>query len=206
MCTDGFVPGAVSSQIFIGGEIMTVLTGTVATVESTQTANETEVKLTSEIRSLWTAHQTSTATAKRTKEELEDLRFDLGLKLREMKSILVRTGRSGGWSAYLRSHALPRASAERYIKQYEAIFNPEKNRLTDTLSEPTDDDVRRLVRSLLPRLRKILTTPDSVSLFVGEVARQLQAPVGDLSGGTGGTSQVKMVNSTESNASGVPVA
>ena len=105
-------------------------------LEPAKAEHETEAKLNSEIESLWSAHQTTTATAKQTKEELEALRFDLGEKLREMKSILVRTGRGGGWAAYLRSHALPRASAERYIKQYEAIFNTEgKNRLTETISE-----------------------------------------------------------------------
>jgi hypothetical protein len=187
---------------------MTVLTdevtGTVATVESAQTANESEVKLTSEIKLLWSSHQTSTATAKRTKEELENLRFDLGLKLREMKSILVRTGRRGGWSSYLRSHGVPRASAERYIKQYEAIFNPPKNRLSDTISEPSEEDVRRLVRSLLPKLRKVLTTPESVSLFVDEVAQQLQASVADISAGKIGTGQVEMVNSGGPGLTNVP--
>jgi hypothetical protein len=146
---------------------------------SPQTDNQTEAKLNSDIKSLWTAHQVTTATAKRTKEALEDLRFDLGLKLCEMKSILVRTGRGGGWAAYLRSHDLPRASAERYIKQYEAIFNTEKNRLSDTISGPSEEDVRRLVRNLLPRLRKVLTTLESVSLFADEVGRQLQTSVAD---------------------------
>jgi len=176
-------------------DVMDGISMTLPAVEFAQTASETEANLTSEIKSLWTAHQTNTATAKQTKEELEDLRFDLGLKLREMKSILVRTGRSGGWAAYLRSHGVPRASAERYIKQYEAIFNPEKNRLGETISEPSEDDVRRLVRRLQPRLRKVLTTAGSVSLFVDEVVRQLQAPVGDLSGGKSETGQVEMVNS-----------
>jgi hypothetical protein len=136
--------------------------------------NETEAKLASDITSLWAAHQTTTATAKRTKEALEDLRLDLGWKLSEVKSLLVRTGRSGGWSAYLRSHNLPRATVERYIRRFEALANSEKNRLSDTISEPSEDDVRRLVRRLLPRLRKVLTTPGSVSLFVDEVVRQLQ--------------------------------
>jgi hypothetical protein len=187
---------------------MTVLTdevtGTVASVESAQIADKTEAKLTSEIKSLWSAHQTNTATAKQTKEELEALRFDLGEKLREMKSILVRTGRSGGWAAYLRSHALPRASAERYIKQYEAIFKPQKNRLTDTLSESSEDDVRRLVQRLLPRLRKVLTTAGSVSLFVDEVVRQLQTSVADISAGKTETGQVEMVSSSGPAGTKVP--
>jgi hypothetical protein len=144
-------------------------------VGCTQTESETEAKLSSEIKSLWSAHQTSAATARQTKEELEDLRLDLGWKLSEMKSILVRTGRGGGWASYLRSHGVPRATGERYIKRFEVLSNRRTNRLTDTLSEPTDDDVRRFVRRLLPRLRKVLTTPTSVSLFVDEVRRQLQS-------------------------------
>jgi hypothetical protein len=184
-----------SITIAMGGTMIDVtqeVNVSLPAVESAQTGSETEAKLTGEIKSLWTAHRTNTATAKETKEELEALRFDLGEKLREMKAILARTGRSGGWAAYLRSHALPRASAERYIKQYETIFNPQKNRLTDTLSEPSADDVRRLVRSLLPRLRRVLTAPKSVSLFVDEVAQQLQASVADISAGKIGTSQVDM--------------
>jgi hypothetical protein len=89
-----------------------------------------------------------------------------------MNSLLVRTGRSGGWSAYLRSHGIPRGSAERNIKEYDAIFNPEKNRLSETLPKPSQEDVRRLVRSLLPRLRRILTEPCQVAWFLEEVASQ----------------------------------
>jgi hypothetical protein len=146
---------------------------TLPAVESAQTEGETEARLNSEIKSLWSAHQSSKATAKHTKEELKTLRLDLGHKLCEMKSLLVRTGRGGGWAAYLRSHGLPRASAERYINQHEALLKPETNRLTETISEPSEDDVRRLVRSLLPRLRRVLTTPGSVSLFLDEVTRHL---------------------------------
>jgi hypothetical protein len=161
----------------------------VPAAESSKAEGETEAKLSSEIKSLWSAHQTSAATARQTKEELEDLRLDLGWKLSEMKSILVRTGRGGGWASYLRSHGVPRATGERYIKRFEVLSNRRTNRLTDTLSEPTDDDVRRFVRRLLPRLRKVLTTPTSVSLFVDEVGRQLQTSLSDLSVGTGQVEQ-----------------
>jgi hypothetical protein len=128
--------------------------------------------LRSEIKSLWSAHQISKATAKHTKQEVKTLRLDLGRKLCEMKSILARTGRSGGWSAYLRSYDLPRASAERYIDQHEALLKPKQIDSRETVSETDADDVRRLVRSLLPRLRRILTTPEWVARFLEEVAFQ----------------------------------
>jgi hypothetical protein len=60
-------------------------------------------RLQSEIKSLWSAHQVGKATVKHTKEELKTQRLDLGRKLYEMKSILARTGRGGGWAAYLRT-------------------------------------------------------------------------------------------------------
>jgi hypothetical protein len=179
---------------------MTVVTeemnATLPAAESAKAESEIEAKLTSEIKSLWATHQTTTASAKRTKEELEDLRLDLGWKLSEMKSILVRTGRNGGWSAYLRSQDIPRASAERNVKRYEALANPMINRLNETISEPSQEDVRRLVRSLLRRLRKILTTAGSVSLFLDELAQQLETSVADISAGKSGTGQVEMVNSS----------
>jgi hypothetical protein len=196
-----------SITIAIGGTMIDVTEEQNATspaVESAQTEAETEAKLTNDIKSLWTAHQTSTATAKRTKEELEDLRLDLGWKLSEMKSVLVRTGRNGGWSAYLRSHGIPRATAERNVKRFQALANPESNRLSDTFSQPSADDVRRLVRSLLPRLRKVLTTAGSISLFVNEVAQHLQTSIADISARQIGTGQVETGTSSGPGVTKVP--
>jgi hypothetical protein len=144
----------------------------VPTVESAQTEGEIEVKLMNEIKSLWSAHQVGRATAKHTKEELKCLRLDLGLKLCLMKSILVRTGRGGGWAAYLRSCELPRASAERYIRQHELVLSPKQIDSPETFSEPSDEDVRRLVRKLMPRLRWVLKTASWMEWFLVEVQNQ----------------------------------
>jgi hypothetical protein len=160
------------------GETLTIVTDETnvssSCDESTQAHRETEAKLNSDIKSLWSAHQVTKATAKHTRQELETLRFDLGCKLHEMKSLLVRSGRSGGWSSYLRSHGILRGSAERYIKRSEALANPVANRLAETISEPTEEDVRRLVRNLLPRLRRVLTTTRSVAWFLERVSLQLE--------------------------------
>ncbi len=137
--------------------------------------SEIEIGLDREIESLWSAHQEAKATAKHTREDLKSIRRNLGQKLYERKSLVVRTGRNGGWAAYLRSHGLPRASAERYIKQHETCIDPETNRTSGTIPEPTEVDVRRLVCCLLPRLCKVLTTPTSMTWFVAEVTAQLAA-------------------------------
>jgi len=99
---------------------------TVLAVELAQTEGETEATLNNEIKSLWSAHQLNEAAAKHSKEELRTMRLDLGCKLHQMKAILARTGRSGGWAAYLRSQGLPRATAERYIDRHEALSNPKQ--------------------------------------------------------------------------------
>ena len=72
-----------------------------------------ESKIDVEITSLWSAHQASKATALRTKADLKDLRRSLGERLAAMKSILACSGRAGKWAAYLRTHQLPRATADK---------------------------------------------------------------------------------------------
>jgi hypothetical protein len=154
------------------------------TIESAQREGEIEAKLTSEIRSLWSAHQVSKATAKHTKEDLKCLRLDLCRKLCEMKAILVRVGRAGGWAAYLRSNNFSRATADRLVERHETSLESETKCLNEAIAQTTAEDVRRLVRSLLPRLRRVLTTPSWVEWFSVEVAVQLE--MGDASPTGGG--------------------
>jgi hypothetical protein len=155
-------------------EMNTVITG----VEFAETENEVEAKLTNEIRTLWCFHQARNTTAKITKQELKTVRLNLGRKLCEMKSILARTGRGGGWAAYLRSCELPRASAERYIYQHELASKPKSIESRGAISETNADDVRRLVRSLLPKLKKVLTTESWVQWFLAELEFQLETANG----------------------------
>jgi hypothetical protein len=136
---------------------------------------EIESKIDGEIATLWTAHQTGKATSKRTKLELEAIRRDLGERLWSMKSLLACTGRLGGWSAYLRTHSLPRATADRYVNQHQESMMPAANRLSEAIPEPAMEDVKKLVQRILPRLRPILTTEELISEFLYEVVQQLAA-------------------------------
>jgi hypothetical protein len=141
-------------------------------VESAPTEVEVENKLHSEILSLWMSHQMGKGVVKNSKEELRALRLDLGKKLYEMKTILARTGRGGGWAGYLRANGLPRATANRLVDRHETYLQPETKRLNEAIRETTADDVRRLVNSLLPRLRRVLTTPAWMEWFLVEVQYQ----------------------------------
>jgi hypothetical protein len=139
------------------------------------TDEEIESKIDGEITSLWAAHQTCKSTVRRTKLELKDLRCSLGERLWSMKCILACSGRSGKWASYLRSHQLPRATADRYISLHQASTVESANRLTEAITEPTVEDVKKLVQRLLPRLRPILTTEELIGEFLYEVVQQLAA-------------------------------
>jgi hypothetical protein len=159
------------------------LGATLPVAESAPTEVQIENKVHSEILSLWVTHQVGKAVARKSNEELRTLRLELGSKLYEMKLILARIGRGGSWAAYLRANRLPRASANRLVDQYEDSLVPETKRLNEAIPETTAEDVRRLVRSLLPRLRKVLTTPSWVEWFLVEIAFQLNTADASLTSG-----------------------
>jgi hypothetical protein len=103
------------------------------------------------IASLWTAHQEFKGSAKQTKLKLQELRRQLGERLWAMKCVLVCSGRAGSWAAYLRTHRLPRATADRYVNRHQESMEPTSNRLNEAIDEPTMEDVKKLVQKLMPR-------------------------------------------------------
>jgi hypothetical protein len=105
---------------------------------------EAETKLTAEIAELWSLHRDNKAAVRRTRGEMKVLRQDLGEKLHQIKTILARTGRGGGWAPYLRSQKLPLATADRYVQEHEARLAPPANKLlTEELSAATEGDIHR---------------------------------------------------------------
>ncbi len=124
-----------------------------------------------EIAQLWTVHVGAQATVKSTKEELRAIRQRLGENLWQAKQQLARPGRNGGWAAFLRSQGnISRSAAESLVRAYEKSVGPQSNALTEQASEPTKADVERLFNSLLPKLRRSLTTRSAhefLLLFAG---------------------------------------
>jgi hypothetical protein len=140
---------------------------------------EFEVKLTSEITKLWAEQRDGKASVRRTRAELKTLKLELGAKLSSMKSLLVRTGRGGGWAAYLRAQRLPVSSADRYVAQHEATLAlPVEKVLTEELPEPTVDQVRQFAQKLLPKLCKTLTTTELAFAFIDEIFWNIEAAEG----------------------------
>lgn len=140
-------------------------TDSVAT-DFTPEAMDSQNELGEAISNLWVAHANAKIAARTTNEELHAIRAKLGEQLCEMKQILAKPGRDGQWSGFLREHNIPRATADRLVIRYLRSVNPDANRLSEPVSEPTEEEVQRLFSSILPRLRRLLRTPNSVYSFV----------------------------------------
>jgi hypothetical protein len=138
-----------------------------------------EATLAAEIATLWNDHKDSKAAARRTRAELKALRRDLGEKLHQLKSLLARTGRGGGWASYLRLQKLPLATADRYVQEHEIRLSPPTTKLlNEELTDPTPDEIRRFAQKLLPKLCRVLTTQESVYQFVHELIQHIPAADG----------------------------
>ena len=140
---------------------------------------EAEAALSTEILKLWRDHKDGNASVQRTRAEMKSLRLELGSKLHAMKAILVRTGRGGGWAAYLRVQKLPLATADKYVAEHAAsLTSPERKLLKEELPEATVDNVRQLAKKMLPRLQRLLTSAELAFEFIDELFWSLEAAEG----------------------------
>ena len=121
--------------------------------------SEDEQRLADEITQLWAVHTDAKTTVKKTKADLKAIRELLSERLFEMKQLLVKPGRSGGWSSFLRSEGIAKATADRLVRKHEESSDPQANVVREEVSLPTPADARRLFESVLPRLKQKVTTP-----------------------------------------------
>jgi len=136
--------------------------------------SSSEQMLGEEIASLWFSHVNAKSAARATNEELRALRAKLGGQLSEMKKLLVRPGREGQWSGFLREHGIPRATGDRLVERYQRSLNPDSKCLSEEVSEPSDEQVRMLFASVWPRLRRTLTTQESLRHFIALLTSHCQ--------------------------------
>ena len=83
-----------------------------------------------------------------------------------MKELLARPSRNGQWSAWPKERAIPRATADRLALKYERSLHPHANCLTESISEPTGDEIEKLFAKVFPKLRRVLRTQESLYRFV----------------------------------------
>ncbi len=137
---------------------------------------EAEANQTARIIELWATQKNGFAAVRRTRAQLKELRLELGASLSAMKSLLARTGRGGGWAAYLRAQKLPLTSADRLVAQHEATLTPREEKLTN--GEFTVEEARKLAQKMLPRLCRVLTTAELAYAFIDEIFWNLEASDG----------------------------
>jgi hypothetical protein len=125
----------------------------------------TEINLAEEISELWCSHVRAEGTIKRTAAELRELRVSLGAKLHQMKKLLSRPGRNGGWASFLMTQNIPLSTADRYVRRHEATLNAiSQNVSTGHIS--CKSEVHDLFQALWPRLRRVLKTQAKLYEFV----------------------------------------
>jgi hypothetical protein len=152
---------------------------TVSTAEVGTTADPAETKLTNEIADMWRIHTQSQAALHKTRAELKQIRTELSQRLHELKAVLSRPGRAGGWSSFLDAQAIPRSTADRLVRNHEKALNTEGgNCASEQIPEPTDVIVRRYFSALWPRLSRILTTRESIELFIVELRHTAEKSFG----------------------------
>jgi hypothetical protein len=126
-------------------EIVTVESGT-QTVQGLPSGAGPDVpsgdqqRLADEIRRLWAAHVEAKAAARKAKAELRDIRRRLAGPLAEMKMLLARPGRNGGWSSFLRSEGIAKATADRLARKREESGSTQPEGMpvpSPSISEPS---------------------------------------------------------------------
>jgi hypothetical protein len=132
----------------------------------TPEATDPQTEIGEAITNLWSAHLNAKNTARVTNQELRTIRAKLGEQLSEMKLILSKPGRDGQWSGFLRERNIPRATADRLVERHLRSLNPDENCATEELSEPTEEEIKKLFAAVWPKLRRTLRSRQSVDLFV----------------------------------------
>jgi hypothetical protein len=137
--------------------------------------SEEETLVTRQIITLWTDSVKKKDSLNKTKEQLGLLRAELGKHLFVLKNLLAKTGRDGRWIKFLRGEEIPRATADRYVASYKRSLEGENGkRLTEALSVPTEEEIKKMVVKLTPRLLRALPTPESIVQFIREMTAALQ--------------------------------
>jgi hypothetical protein len=140
--------------------------------------SEEERVTTSEIISLWAEHNEQNASLKKSSKELKETRTRLGAYLYQLKNLLAKTGRNGRWTSFLNGEGIPRATADRYVESHKRFLDRKNGkRLTEAISVPTEGEIKEMVAKLTPRLVRVLTTPESITKFLREMAAALHPSV-----------------------------
>jgi hypothetical protein len=137
---------------------------------------EEETQIVRGIRELWQSDKKRAGSLRRSRKELNEDRLSLGEQLYRYKKLLVRRGRDGLWTSFLKQENIPRATADRYVEKWERKTRPEpEKRLTEAFTGPSDSEIADLIKKIRPKLAHSLTTADSVLKFMTLLSASLKS-------------------------------
>jgi hypothetical protein len=114
---------------------------------------------------LWQMRESHVNAMEADRKDLRSTDEALGQLLFQMKSLLAKPGRNGGWSAWLVEKNIPRSSADRLVSRFAnaiGIKSPQ-----DAISEePTEIEMNKLVAAVWARIENKLTTPRAMHNFL----------------------------------------
>jgi hypothetical protein len=142
---------------------------------------EDETFLTVEIMQLWEFYCAFRGHLKEDNQRLRTTRHDLSRMLFHMKQVLAKPGRNGQWSAWLKEKEICRATADRLVERYARSLIPDANCVAEASTEPTEAEIQRLVRNVLPRMRRMLRSPQSAYRFIDLLTTTCQGVIRTVS-------------------------
>jgi len=137
-----------------------------------------ETQLAKEISTLWTQHVRLSSNRKTTAKELRLVRAHLAERLAAMKAILSRPGRGGQWRGWLKQQNIPRSTADRLVSRHAETLGAdhEENVPTGAISDSPKESAEKLAKAAWPRIKKVLTTDESVFQFLASIAEVSGVP------------------------------
>jgi hypothetical protein len=162
---------------------------TSAVVDSPDAPSPDRARLISEIERLWTEHVAAQASFETTgeehtkakgsfrksREELRGIRDRLSKLLNEIKPLISRPGRGGGWSGFLLEHQIPRSTGDSLVRAYQKTLNSEeKSCTTEQLSEQPEMAIRSYLLRQWPMLSRLLKTREHVKVYVSALEEKAE--------------------------------
>ena len=105
---------------------------------------QNEAFLTDQIETLWRIRQCHANAIKTDLKGMRSVDKTLGHLLFQMKSLLVKPGRNGGWSSWLADKKVARSSADRLVNRFAKSIAPKLPQGAVSEQEPTEADIGKL--------------------------------------------------------------
>jgi hypothetical protein len=143
-----------------------------------------------EIEQLWAKHVTVQATFeknneehtkvqgsfRKSREELKEVRDKLSRLLHEIKPLISRPGRGGGWSSFLAERQISRSTADALVRKCEKTITSkgEANCSGQQITEQPETAIRGYLLRQWPMLSQLLKTREHLEVYVSALEEKAE--------------------------------